>query len=111
MMFILPQSPMQLLPSLLSPASVARFAAAGTAAFALQPAAFAADASAAAAANALPDDRIVVGIALALFVLTLLLNASLGDVVGDEAQLPSSVNLINKSRQRRSDFIKGKRGE
>lgn len=99
------------LPSLLSPASVARFAATGTAAFALQPAAFAADASAAAAANALPDDRIVVGIALALFVLTLLLNASLGDVVGDEAQLPSSVNLINKSRQRRSDFIKGKRGE
>jgi hypothetical protein len=102
-------------PSLLSPASVARFAAAsGTAAFALQPAAFAADASAAAAAaaaNALPDDRIVVGIALALLVLTLLLNASLGDVIGDEAQLPSSVNLINKSRQRRSDFIKGKRGE
>ena len=102
----------RIVPSL-PPPLVARFAVTSGAAapFALQSAAFADDASAAAAASGLPDDRIVVGIALTLFVLTLLLNASLGDVVGDEAQLPSSVNLINKSRQRRSDFIRGKRGE
>lgn len=83
--------------------------AGGAAAFSLQPAAFA-DEVIAPSGAALPDDSIAVGIALTLFVLTLLLNASLGDVVGDEAQLPSSVNLINKNRQRRSTFIKGRKG-
>ena len=85
----------------------ARTAVGGAAAAVLHvPAAWADEASDAAAA--LPDDRIVVGIALFLFLCTLLLNLSLGDVVGDEAQLPSSVNLINKNRARRSAFIKGK---
>ena len=57
----------------------------------------------------LPDDSILVGFAILLLVLTGLLNLSLGDVIADEAQLPSSVNLINKNRARRSTFIKGKK--
>ena len=35
------------------------------------------------------------------------LNLSLGDIVEDEANLPSSTNLINANRERRSAFIKG----
>ena len=57
--------------------------------------------------GAVPDDSLVVGFALFLLVCTGLLNLSLGDIAADEAQLPSSVNLINKSRARRSSFIKG----
>ena len=57
----------------------------------------------------LPDDRIVVGAAIFLLALTGLLQLSLGDVIGDEAQLPSSTSLINKNKQRRSSFIKGKK--
>lgn len=52
------------------------------------------------------DDRIVVAFALLILGATGALTLSLGDVVGDEAQLPSSVNLINKNRKRRSTFIK-----
>jgi hypothetical protein len=62
---------------------------------------------AAADTDGLPPDSLVVGFALLLLVLTGLLNLSLGDIIADEAQLPSSTNLINKSRQRRSSFIKG----
>ena len=66
------------------------------------------------AANALengdgvPPDSFVVGFAVLLVVAVGALNLSLGDIAADEAQLPSSVNLINQSRQRRSSFIKGK---
>ena len=49
-----------------------------------------------------------VGFALFLLLCTGLLNLSLCDIAADEAQLPSSVNLINKSRAKRSSFIKGK---
>ena len=56
----------------------------------------------------LPDDSFVVAFALFLVVAAGALQLSLGDIVADEAQLPSSVNLINKSRKRRSNFIKGK---
>lgn len=52
------------------------------------------------------DDRILVGFAFALVALVGWLQLSLGDVAGDEAMLPSSVSLINKNRQRRSDFLK-----
>ena len=62
---------------------------------------------AAAETDGLPPDSLVVGFAVLLLVLTGLLNLSLGDIIADEAQLPSSTNLINKSRQRRSSFIKG----
>ena len=65
------------------------------------PAAFAAE------IEGVPDDSVVVGFALFLLVCIGLLNLSLGDIAADEAQLPSSVNLINKNRQRRSTFIKG----
>ena len=58
----------------------------------------------------LPNDAFVVGFALFLVVAAGALQLSLGDIVADEAQLPSSVNLINKNRQRRSNFIKGKDG-
>ena len=58
---------------------------------------------------ALPDDRLVAGFAILLLVLTGLLNLSLGDVIADEAQLPSSTALINKSKAKRSSFIKGKK--
>lgn len=69
--------------------------------------AFLPEAAHAVADNGLPtDDYVVVGIALTLLVLTGLLTASLGDLIADEAQLPSSVNLINKSRRRRSNFLK-----
>ena len=85
----------------------ARFVAAGVAAsWSAQP--LRAE-EAAAAASTLPDDRIVVVFALVILVLAGLQQASLGDIVADEAQLPSSVNLINKNRQRRSSFIKGKK--
>lgn len=60
-------------------------------------------------AAGLPDDRLVVGFALLLVVAVGLLQLSLGDVVGDEANLPSSVNLINQSRKKRSSFIKGRK--
>ncbi len=57
----------------------------------------------------MPDDSFLVGFAILVLLLTGLLNLSLGDVIADEAQLPSSVNLINKNRARRSSFIKGKK--
>merc|ERR1712046_321524 len=60
-------------------------------------------------ADGLPPDSLVVGFALFLLVAAGALQLSLGDIVADEAQLPSSVNLINKNRQRRSNFIKGKK--
>ena len=62
--------------------------------------------TAALAADDLPDDRIAVGFALLLLVAIGALQLSLGDIVADEAQLPSSINLINKNRNRRSTFIK-----
>lgn len=85
----------------------------------LQPAAaLAADASDAAAnantaadAAAAPDDTLLVVAAVALLALTGLLNLSLGDIAEDEAMLPSSVNLINQNRARRSEFIKGTKGD
>lgn len=100
---------MRIVTSLVRPAlagvpAAARFASGVTALVWEAPAAFAEETS---AVTAPPDDTFVVAFALFLFVATLALNASLGDVVGDEAQLPSSVNLINKSRARRSSFIKG----
>ncbi|KAL3924026.1 MAG: hypothetical protein SGPRY_004041 [Prymnesium sp.] len=58
--------------------------------------------------SGLPPDALVIAIAVGLLVATGLLQLSLGDVAGDEAQLPSSVNLINKSRQKRSSFLKKK---
>lgn len=61
-----------------------------------------------AAPDNLPDDSFAVGFALLLVVAIGALQLSLGDIVADEAQLPSSVNLINKNRARRSSFIKGK---
>ena len=79
--------------------------AGGSAAALLQPHAAMAEVE-----NALPDDSLVVGFALFLLVCTGLLNLSLGDIAADEAQLPSSVNLINRSRAKRSSFIKGKDG-
>ena len=60
------------------------------------------------ATSGLPPDAVPIGIALTLLVLTGLLQDSLGDVAGDEAQLPSSISLINKSRQKRSSFLKKK---
>ena len=57
-----------------------------------------------------PDDSVVVGFAVFLLICIGALNLSLGDIAADEAQLPSSVNLINKNRARRSSFIKGKDG-
>ena len=54
------------------------------------------------------DDRIVVGFALILLVATAALNFSLGDVAGDEANLPSSAARVNDLRQRRSDFLKSR---
>ena len=79
--------------------------AGGSAAALLQPHAAMAEVE-----KALPDDSLVVGFALFLLVCTGLLNLSLGDIAADEAQLPSSVNLINRSRAKRSSFIKGKDG-
>ena len=57
-------------------------------------------------ADDLPDDSFAVGFAPGRGDRPLQL--SLGDIVADEAQLPSSVNLINKNRARRSSFIKDK---
>lgn len=54
-----------------------------------------------------PDDTLLVGFALLIVALGGLLNLSLGDVAADEAMLPSSVNLINQNRARKSTFIKG----
>jgi hypothetical protein len=60
-------------------------------------------------ADALPDDSLIVGFAIFLLLAAGALQLSLGDIVADEAQLPSSVTLINKNKQRRSSFIKGKK--
>ena len=88
-------------------ALVGRAATAGGAAIAaLQP--HVASAVETASGTELPDDSFVVGFALFLLVGTGLQQLSLGDIVADEAQLPSSVNLINKNKARRSSFIKGK---
>ncbi len=65
-------------------------------------------AAAHAAEGGLPDDSLVVGFAVLLLALIGLLNLSLGDIAADEAMLPSSVNLINKNRARKSTFIRGK---
>mmetsp|Transcript_26950 Transcript_26950/g.75693 ORF Transcript_26950/g.75693 Transcript_26950/m.75693 type:complete len:131 (+) Transcript_26950:24-416(+) len=54
------------------------------------------------------DDRLVVGFALVVLVATALLNLSLGDVVADEANLPSSSARINDLRQKRSDFLRSR---
>ncbi|KAL1504172.1 hypothetical protein AB1Y20_010581 [Prymnesium parvum] len=67
-----------------------------------------------AAANAadgssLPPDSLLIGVALTLLAATGLLQLSLGDVIADESELPSSTNLINKSRQKRSSFLKKKK--
>ena len=56
-----------------------------------------------------PDDKYIVGFALFLLVCIGALQLSLGDIQAQEAQLPSSVNLINKNRKRNSSFIKGKK--
>ena len=60
------------------------------------------------ASSGLPPDIVPISIALLLLVATGLLQLSLGDIAGDEAQLPSSINLINKSRQKKSSFLKRK---
>ena len=52
-------------------------------------------------------DAVLVGVALLLVAAVGALNLSLGDIVEDEANLPSSTNLINANRERRSAFIKG----
>merc|ERR1711920_1058494 len=59
----------------------------------------------------LPNDSIVVGIALVLLVLTAALNLSLGDVVADEANLPSSTSRINELKRKQSTFIRGGRAD
>eukprot|EP00325_Prymnesiales_sp_UTEX-LB-985_P011035 CAMPEP_0174752256 /NCGR_PEP_ID=MMETSP1094-20130205/101650_1 /TAXON_ID=156173 /ORGANISM="Chrysochromulina brevifilum, Strain UTEX LB 985" /LENGTH=108 /DNA_ID=CAMNT_0015957875 /DNA_START=32 /DNA_END=358 /DNA_ORIENTATION=- len=97
-----------LIPRLPSIVGVTCAGAGGTAAWFHPTAALAAE-TATAQPAAPVDDSIVVGFALVLFVLIGALQLSLGDIVADEAQLPSSVNLINKSKQRRSSFIKGKK--
>eukprot|EP00965_Chrysotila_dentata_P245752 6206747-Pleurochrysis_carterae.AAC.10 len=58
-------------------------------------------------AAALPNDGFIVGIALVLLVLIGALQFSLGDVVSDEANLPSSTSRINQLRKQRSTFIRG----
>ena len=47
-------------------------------------------------------DAVLVGVALLLVAAVGALNLSLGDIVEDEANLPSSTNLINANRERRS---------
>ena len=54
-------------------------------------------------------DAVLVGVALLLVAAVGALNLSLGDIVEDEANLPSSTTLINQNRERRSAFIKGDR--
>ena len=77
----------------------------GGAAVALHP--LSASAVETASGTELPNDGFVVAFALFLVVAAGALQLSLGDIVRDEAMLPSSVNLINKNRQRRNSFIKG----
>lgn len=55
------------------------------------------------------DDNLLVGFAFVLVVATGLLQLSLGDIQAEEAQLPSSVSLINKNRQKTNSFIKTKK--
>lgn len=54
-------------------------------------------------------DSVVVGVALLLVALTGFLQLSLGDIQAEEANLPSSVSLINKNRQKTNSFIKSKK--
>ena len=55
------------------------------------------------------DDNLLVGFAFVLLVATGLLQLSLGDIQAEEAQLPSSVSLINKNRQKTNSYIKSKK--
>ena len=57
-------------------------------------------------AAALPPDSYLVAAAVLLLLLTALLNLSLGDVVADEANLPSTSTRINQMKRKRADFIK-----
>lgn len=100
----LPRAPPSTRPSLAAGAVAVRGVASSAAALLLPAAANAAD-----AAPELPNDTIPVVIALVLLVATGALQLSLGDVMADEAQLPSSTSLINKNKQRRSTFIQGKK--
>jgi hypothetical protein len=91
------------------PTTAASAAAAATAALLHADAAFA-ETSANNYASSAPDyDIFVVGAALLLVVLTGLLQLSLGDIQAEEANLPSSVALINKNRQKTNSFIKSKK--
>ena len=57
-----------------------------------------------------PDlDGFLIGFAIFLTVATGLLQLSLGDIQAEEANLPSSVSLINKNRQKSNSFIKSKK--
>ena len=59
---------------------------------------------------ATPDfDGFLIGFAAFLVVATGLLQLSLGDIQAEEANLPSSVSLINKNRQKTNSFIKSKK--
>merc|ERR1712216_756366 len=59
---------------------------------------------------ATPDfDGFLIGFAGFLVVATGLLQLSLGDIQAEEANLPSSVSLINKNRQKTNSFIKSKK--
>lgn len=51
-------------------------------------------------------DGVVVGVALLLVGACGLLQLSLGDIQAQEAQLPSSVSLINKNRLKNNSFIR-----
>ena len=63
-----------------------------------------------AAPGDLPDnDFFIVGFAVLLVVLTGLLQLSLGDIQAEEANLPSSVTLINENRKKSNSFIKSKK--
>ena len=54
-------------------------------------------------------DAVVVGVALLLVGATGFLQLSLGDIQAEEANLPSSVSLINKNRLKTNSFIKSKK--
>ena len=57
-----------------------------------------------------PDlDGFLIGFAIFLTVATGLLQLSLGDIQAEEANLPSSVSLINQNRQKSNSFIKSKK--
>lgn len=57
-----------------------------------------------------PDfDGFLIGFAIFLTAATGLLQLSLGDIQAEEANLPSSVSLINKNRQKTNSFIKSKK--